>query len=517
MNKNDDNNLYFIDNINEICRFFIEKYQVAYSNINFRGKKYLLKYVNSFLRRWVFTTLVESLELSPANIIFEGNNNRMCLPVVKNRSKSKIGFMDVSYIDYSIENSPVVNDIRKIYEFAENGIKADDDEFINGEFYKKYSSEFEIDDPEYLSYIIYIAVRLGILNVMPSIGITMICRGNDSILNFDNKKLFDIIIKEAMCIAAEKLDEYSISDEPLTCDDISMWLKNENDIDLIFEKYFNNEPEIEDLLIDDDDNFNFWNSFGFETGITFDKWFLTPFGFYFGIIMPEYTTEYSLFYEMDMFLGVLKYSRNTGIAPTVMLYSPCTCYWLTNVGCEYFNRDCEFKSKYIFRSYSPEDFVNMLIEGNLFYRKAEIKYNYYPPFNVYNLRITLTLQKSVWFDVEVSEYFSLDELGKFILYSLLGYNIEAKKYKFYIEPENPFTEYTYPEIRKNSSNVYNTYLHNIFENRNSLMYSTEIEFDSINCTFDFRIDIKKVYENNSETKVPAIIKTSKNFKNLFYQ
>lgn len=516
MNKVDAEKINFTDNIYKICQLFIDSYECAYSNINGRGKKYLLKYVNSFFRRWVFTSLIKNLELSPANIIFEGNNHKMTLPVVVNKSKSKIGFMSTSYVEYSIENSPVIKDIKKLYKFAENGIKAGDDEFFDEDFYKKYSYMLEIDDPDYLNYIIYLSVRLGILNIMPSIGVTVICRGSDRLLTLEDRKLFDIIINEAVCIAAEKLNEYSAGEEQISSGDVIAWLKEERNVDSLFSRYFA-EPEIEDLLINgSDDYYSFIENFGFERGFAFDKWFLTPFGYYLGIIMPEYTTEFNLFNEMEMFMDVVNYRYDADSDPSLMLYSPCTGYWLTNIGCEYFNIDIEFKSKYIFRSFSPDSVVSMLVDNSIHERKEEIVYNYYPPFNVYNLRITWALKKSVWFDIEVSEYFSLDELGSFIIYSLLRQNIAPKKYRFYTKPESPFTEYNYPKIRKDCNNVYNTYLHNIFENRNTLMYSFEIEFDGIICGFDFRIDIKNVYENNSETVVPVLLKTSKNFEEIFY-
>lgn len=513
MNKNCENKMIFSDNIYKICQYFIDSFEYAYCNINERGKRYLLWYINSFFRRWIFTSLIQNLELSPANIIYEGNDHKMALPVIINKSKSRIGILKAAVVDYSIESSPVISDIKKIYELAENGIKANDDDFFDEDFYKKYSHMLNIDDPDYLSYIIYIAIRLGILNIMPSIGITMICRGSDKLLNTENKRLFDIIINEAIAIAAEKLSEFSLTEEKINPEDITLWLKEERNVDSLFNRYLA-EPEIEDFIINDrDDYYNYLENYGFEKGIAFDKWFLTPFGYYFGIIMPEYTSEFNLFNEMEMLMDTINYSFDSDIS--LMLYSPCTQYWLTDIGCEYFSLSNRFKGKYIFKSFSPESIANMLVDGSLYNIKEEMVYNYYPPFNVYNMRISWTLKRSVWFDVNLSEYFSLDELGRFVIYCLLGQNIVAKSYRFYTEPESPFTEYIYPKA-KGSSNVYNTYLHNIFENRNTLMFNVEIELDGINCSFDFRIDLKNVFENTWKTVVPQLLATSKNFKEIFY-
>lgn len=509
----------FENSLLKLYEIYADEFNYGYDNIKITGKRNLLIYINSFFRRWLFTSVINNIELSPANIIFEGTGHRYMLPSACPSSVNKMGNIEAKLLDFSADCPPIVDDIKIIYDYALDGISFSDElNYFDEEFYKKKKLRQSLNnsDPEYINYIIYISIRLGILNIMPSIGINMICQGDNSIFNKPAKDIFGEVVKEAINIASERISEYC-GENLITGKDIIKWLTEENSVDNIFNKYFS-IPDYEELLVENNAQYNdFLDSLLYERGIAFDKWFLTPFGYYMGLIIPSYTTGYYLYTEMEIFVEVINGNKKYGDDAdyTLMLYAPCSYYRLSDVGCEFFNINKDIKSKHIFKEYLPEYIADLMYKGELAHRKDEIMYRYYPPFNVYSLKITWIHDSSVWFDVDVSEYFTLYEFSSYIVNCVIDYGCTISKFRFYTIPENMFTDYSYPPKDRRGEKILETTLNTIFNNRNTIMYSSEVCSGDYRLNFDCRIDLVNICENNASTRVPILNMTSKKFKNMF--
>lgn len=503
---------------------FLSEFKFNYSIMNIKGKSVLFKYVFSYLKRWYYTSLIPDIGLSPAYIV----NNSDYMPVIKSRSVSRLSGFKISIEENTIDNPIIIRDIRTIYNNCANGIRAENGNIFDNAFYMSVRDKLVIDDYNYINYVVYIMVRLGLIEAMPSIGVAMFCQGKPKLLELENRELFKIIADEAILMAAENLECFCSLEKPLNSDAIKELLKEKNSIDIIFEDYFV-YPEgeldyIPDLDLDDEFDDDFDESifggkqdFMFEAGIAFDKWFLTPFGAYLGLITPCYTAEYILYNEMDLFLEVTEGVKhfNAESDPGITLYSPCTEYFVANNACKLWNIENREYDSNIFEHYTSEELADIVTENRLSEYCDDLVYNFYPPYKVCRIKISFKNDKGMWFDADIKEDCTLSELSRLINGIVFHGFASVDKYKFYTEPASPFTQYEYPVNTRRSSNVFNKPLFEIFNGSNTLFYSLSAELFGKYAEIDFKIDLLKIFDNTVETRTPNIVKRSIKFRNTF--
>lgn len=501
------------DMIEGISNVFIREFTDNYKSFKVGGKPILLKYVNGFFRRWLYNSIVDDLELSPAALIAEDNNTYGQMPVITNRRLNAIGGLSYKIISYSWDNPPILKDIRYLYDLAKTGIKYSDEEnMFDMEFYEQIYRNLNIEEPQYLNYIIILSLRLGILKKMPSIGVNMLCQGNNVLNEFDNRALFKAIVCAAIEIAADGINNFLDEDNEITASAVFDMLTSVNSVDYIFENYFT--PYFED-----DDEFEMETYIRlaiYEIGIAFDKWFISPFGMYLGLIAPSYTSEYDIGHEMSMFLTTASEGRfkNNDARYSLLLNSPCSFYYLTELGKEVFSVDTPIKKLYIFEKITPYAILHFMTDNDVNNMEYVIRYNYYPPFDVYSIRFRMENNKNVWLDIDVSENYTINDLTRYVLYFVMDGRVDINEYRYYGLDENSFLQYKWTSGQIDGS-VYNTKVKELFKNGEELRFEASVEDYDIHFDFNFEVILKKVRENDINTDVPSTINTSKKFDELF--
>lgn len=498
-----------------VAESFVQEFEFCYDNSNLSGKTCLLKYIYLFFKRWYFTSIVPGLNISPVAIL--NNECEGYIPVIKCKSKSRKSKenIEISVVENSLENPVIIQDMKTIYKFADNGIYEEEFNLYNDDFYNKIYKHLIIDGPDYINYLIRIMHRTAILKFMPSIGVNVMVQNSDKLFSLNNKELFNIIIEEAILIAAEELDIYS-DDNIIDSNTITNWLNNQTSADKIFEKYFLMNLEYDDeyeAVV----NKAIFKQTLFDAGIVFDKYFLTPFGLYFGLIEPIYQKPYVLFDEIDIFVDVFKNWDEFDVIenPTDIVYSPCTDFRPTNKGMQLFEIAGKKEPLYIFKSYSSEELINILYKNEIDKYIKDIIYKSEPEYNIYRLKMSFPDSKTLWFNVEVKEDFNLYAFGEFIVYSLFSPESEINNLKFYTIPQNPFTEFEYPEESGKKNTIYSTNIKSIINFKGKLYFDFSFTLFGKYMELSLEIKLMGTFKNTVETTVPSVIKWSKDL-GFFY-
>ncbi|MGN1318777.1 MAG: hypothetical protein ACI4VF_07135 [Lachnospirales bacterium] len=503
------------ENVDMLINKFIDDFKLSFSEINIRGKSEMLKYVYCFFRRWYFSSVIFNLELTPFNILSEYLKGS--LPVVKNKYLKTVSKTVYSIEENTIDNPLILRDIKTIYNSALNGIKCGENYYFDEEFIEENKNLFCILDNEYIDYVIRIMLNLGLLKNMPSIGVEILCQGDCSLLKLNNRELFKKVIDEAVALACDNLNFYCTFEEEITPKNITDWIRAFKNTDTIFNMYFST-PALDNLDLElDEDNISEELAFRlYETGVAYDKWFLTPFSAYLGLINIVYTTEYNMYGDMCVFMDIVNENKKFYFNhnPAQTLYAPCTYFYPTDIARYYFDVESEDLKLDIFNSYSRDKLVNIISSQNLSDYADDIIFNYYPPFDIYSLRVSLVNDRSVWFDIDVSELSNLNDISRLITICVFKTNADIENYVFYTLPRSPFNEYKYPVIDSRKSNVYNKRLNEIFDNKNSFYYSFGATFLDTYVEMDFVIELKKAESNTVGKVIPELINSSRNFDRI---
>lgn len=447
---------------------FLFMYENVYKDIKVTGKNYLIKYVSAFFRKWYYSTLVDDTAITPAYIAEYGIEEDNVYPVIKSNTINRIGGLCINNIKYSIENHPICSDFKAVVNAFRSGI------VLNDELQMDFSDIKNIEnittyDVEYITYLIMLGIDLGYIEKMPSVGVSMYCAANkaDSIDNEKNRDLLSDMVDAAITLSSSYLSDdfmgvrYSITD-----DIIREWLVSPKPVDKLFEKAYGEIAlEISESISVEEmgDIERAITAKTYARGIVMDKWFLTPFSYYFRFIDTTYMYEYSFYDEMNFLLNALKSNEDYYEDAIInsAIYSPCTKYKLSKLGSEFFGTEYDSTAPYIFTKMSVEDIVKTAVNPSV-QDRYKILHAYEPEYNVYDLIISDAVNEEVWFGIEVRENTTLDILHNYIVSIFKEPFIMCSSYRFYKEPESPFTEYTPEFMGLRGHHTENTLISTVF-------------------------------------------------------
>ncbi|MDO4300226.1 MAG: hypothetical protein Q4D26_02405 [Clostridia bacterium] len=433
--------------IDVLNKSFLMEFESIYKSIRIKGKGCLIEYISAFFRKWYYSALIEDTIITPNCIAEYGAGAEYVYPVIKSKTINRIGSLNISNIKYSLDNHPICFDFRGLVENFKNGIALDADFKMDFCDIKKIDNITNYDS-NYITYLFMLGMDLGYIEKMPSVGVSMYCTTGtaDELDSISNKDLLIKLTEAAIKISASFLsDDFMGENYIVTESVIREWLKNPEPIDKIFEEAYGEIAlEISDsILIEDMDEMErLITAKTYARGIILDKWFLTPFSYYFRFIDTTYMYEFSFYDEMMFLINAVEtnkvFKEETIIDSAV--YSPCTMYKLSKLGSDYFEIEYEDKIPYIFKNMKAEDILDAAI-GNYEDGRFKILNAYEPEFDVYNLRIT-DAENDLWFNLEVKENMTLDNLHVYITNIFQTPVIICQSYRFYKLPASPFTEYT---------------------------------------------------------------------------
>ena len=436
---------------------FARPFDEAYRTGNKRRRAKLLPYIANIYRRWYYSTLVENTYLTPANI-FESINRAHGKtpdesPSVRLRTPVNFTGFTFDTHPYTLGKHPVVEDFRKFITLCQPDIELTEDDYPQVDFALEIAKQLHIWDTHYVTFLLDVAVAMGLIKKIPSIYANRAQVTNEERLNIPDSELFDKIVAASVTFAANSLSAIAPLSTPLYDEAyIRKILQEPEETEAIFQMMYDcMGVELEELaefdpFEEDFDGLEMSVITGtYLLGITLDRFFFAPFGHYLKLIRPVYSLPFDFESEIYLFLESTQEEDQAHTA----FFAPCSQYFLTEIGLSYFGVEP-----------SPENHID--IEINLPFGKIEPLFNEYgfevrkitsiPDFTppgllefceMYSLKVRYTPDPRLWLNIDVFAHTTLHRLFQEL--SMYFPVNPQSEYTFFTDTtENPFTSYASP-------------------------------------------------------------------------
>lgn len=455
---------------------FWDEFEFVYDSINVKGKSVIIKYSAAFFRKWYYSTLVEDTVITPSYIAEYGAEAENVYPVFKSNSASRIGSFEIKNIKYSIDNHPICNDFRKVVKAFNKGVVLNDELQMNFADIKKIG-KITTFDVEYITYLIMLAIDLGYIEKMPSLGVIMYCTSKNAkkIAEMTNRNLLTELVNAGLKLSASYLSDDFLGEEySVTADMVKDWIIKPKPVDKLFESAYGEialEISESTFIEDMDEMERVIVAKAYARGVILDRWFLTPFSYYFRFINTTYMYEFSYYDEMMFLIKAAETVKETGDNTIIdtAIYAPCTMYRTSKLAREYFELPVNNNVPYLFKNMGVEE----IIEGALDYdndNRAKILNAYEPEYNIYTLKVTDEKNSNIKFKLTVKEDMTLDVLNTNMVDIFKTPVLICQSYRYYKLPESPFTEYTPSFLGLRGPHTENTTVKELLELGESCYY-----------------------------------------------
>ena len=306
--------------VKEITGYFEEQFLKGYNSIKDKDK--ILNVIDTLFRRWYYSAMLESTYLNPSLVINEIAQQKVpedyvVMPHIKPEfsKENKVKFT-YSYKYFSIEEHPVVEDLIKLVEFSKPSVHMDvESGFVlkNGE---KFIEEINYRNAFYLFYIVELAKEMMLIEEMPSIGTTCLIpsKGYEEFLKLSKEDQLYKVVDNSINVSVKKFNEQSVFSNKLTRQKVIDMIDNGvindkylNEIDKnisFMEEFINHakdsgdEEIVKEVLNADKRELAEMLSATYFS-IFIDMWFISVFGYYLGIIIPNYVQVYDICGNMN--------------------------------------------------------------------------------------------------------------------------------------------------------------------------------------------------------------------------
>jgi hypothetical protein len=321
----------------------MDSFENEYKNISSDKRTELISCGNHFFRKWCFSALDEGRCYTPA-VIYTALGVGRSQPVLRCVGDNNAESFEISEMSYGLNNHIIAQDFKAVMNLLCCGIRFDERNNVIGNDYEYYNGVFKLNDGCYIRYLCELACMLDVAEYGHALYVTAFTAGSklSEYIEMDNAELL-----KRLCMAAVRV----------CADNLSLFLYGENMADdekYIYELLY--EPKRVDDIIDgfckclelpiyvesrNTDEADVMGLYMFEMGMLLDKWFITPFGYYFRFITPYYSYSYSFEEELGFYVKFLnmKTDEFSDEAFDAAIYSPCTSYCLSELGAEFFNLD----------------------------------------------------------------------------------------------------------------------------------------------------------------------------------
>lgn len=368
--------------------------------------------------KWYYTAIAADTLLSPANIVSqdlekarEGVEFQYTLHLPSDGQDVKE--CTFRLLSYSLEQHPLIEDLRKITDFCAPDCKMNENLFFVEEdratLLKKLSHESEY----YLEYLTRLAWRMGLFIYMPAIHTKKAQRAPYCNTFFAQDT--EIVLKAAMEAACELAAErFSISMEldqgMATPNFFQECLSSPTETDRIFIDFYKQvDIEIEKIwktspneLTEDDKAII--SSFLF-TGIMIDKWFIFPMSSFFGIIRPISFTPINFFNQVNNLSALLIMEHNIGTE----LFTPPSYYSLTPLGERLFDKKNDEDEKYKLSNKLSYEQILEALEREIEINRFEHVFYMGAEKDILTIKAFLKTDPDFWKMIEIEITTPLDE------------------------------------------------------------------------------------------------------------
>jgi hypothetical protein len=348
--------------------------------------------------RWLHCANKKNSFITPANIFMSLSGKSNLFPVIKNFFDKKVVFEPVLY---SLENHPVVNDIKII---IENFLPIYDLQIgfnLSDANVRHILSAISMFEPNYLEYLKIICFRLNIFEILPSIHCKRLGLSKNAygFLKKSTSEIFDLVFDETLMIFYENICTFFSID--CNCDDYNFFIdlfKNPCSISEIMSKilFHFNEGQVPFIKFYEDDSFN---DCLYYLNIIVNRFFFLTFGHYLKLILPIYNHPFNLKLTLSI---IKKYIDQKEDIYRVFDYND-TRFTLTDLGEDYL----EIEGIDVFDKLSENE-VDYLI--NNFNSINEKQYPIQDSLVIYKLKIEVEKAQKYWKTFNCSSLMSLHDL-----------------------------------------------------------------------------------------------------------
>ncbi|MCL2398659.1 MAG: hypothetical protein FWC91_02805 [Defluviitaleaceae bacterium] len=516
---------------------FSEPFNDVYKSSNKNKRTKLLPCLPNIYRRWYYSALIEDTSFSPANL-FE-SLNRLCgqppdlSPNIRICESSKYPDLSFEFESYNTSSHPVVADFRTIIEYCQPDIDLTEADAMPEEAAFDVAKKLHMQDQSYAAYLLALAMEMDFFVKIPSIHVNraQLISGIEKRINLPDEEMFDKIVQAALRYASRSLNELVplpqlIFDEEYLIN----ILKNPAETDAIFQRLYDTiGVDIDDLvgmdIFDELDVFDMAIISGtYLLGILLDKYFLTPFGHYLKLIRPIYMIPFNLENEINSYLRGNTDEDELGIA----FYAPCSRYYLTNTGLNYFNVEP-----------TPSNYMD--IENKLPFAKLTILFDNmndksttkssgrsktvnFQTINaslerdcfVYSLKIKYLPDPRLWLNMEASDTTTIHRV-----YTEMSYYFDLDRngeYTFFPDnTENPFLAYVSPKQAKRSKKTNETTLGSLtLQEKHTMILSVNYpRMSGAKHKAKWLIEVTKIRKGKEGPNYPIVTRLGKALREFF--
>jgi len=523
---------------------FEEEFMEAYRGASSKKRRKALPYLQAIHRRWYYATLVENAPFSPAILMesmgayFKEPTDKYAVAVL--RTPAKVVGVDFKLLEYSLEDHPVVSDLRLLIKYCTPHIDLYESGCFTDQQAVALAESLSITDPHYASFLLELAIWMKMLTKMPSLYVQRMQPSKiaEEILEHSNEEILRDIVDAAISMTTMGLrDSIPMPEHIFTESFVRSLLTNPLETDEIFGRVFEVMGyDIEEILelgnmpVPDGmslDNLGFdmeLLSGTFVMGIVLDRFFFTPFGHFLRIIRPLYAIPFAFYEEVSDYINVCEDPEEAFVA----FFAPCSSYTLTNLGLKLLNVAPTAENYFDAATVLPfEGMKNTIFQCDyslatfveLAKHLAPLGFANGMPGKIYNFRVRLESDSSIWLHLNIPESCTLDFLYEEIArYFDLKNNGEFSF--FHDKTENRFAEYPSAKRAEKTKNpktaAGETLLSALdFEHMNFLLliaYNQSSMFAKEPPTVRLQLERLSVKDPDLDEVYPSVGRTSKNMK-----
>ena len=430
------------DKVISLLNKFYSAFFGIYQNENFLNKNIYARCCDRLFKKLYYSAVVGNTTITPAQIVEYLNPNSVAYRI-KNSDYKNEKILNYKKIDYSLESHPITYDFKNILSLGKNSIQFDTiGKLVN-------ISKIELNEllsnteDSYVFYLLELAMEMKLVTTIPSIGVTTFQSTDNAndVLKMDNRKLLNFMLDGAYELTKNKIIVNNVGKK----EHIKKWITEFTEVDKVMRFLM----ELENGKNYTDDEFSM---FLLEMGILFDKYFLTPYGYYFKLINPYYGMPFDMVNEF-MFIDSLAEDYGEIYLEDYedIMYSPCTSYSLSKLGREYYEKHSLEKNQ--LDDLDIDDVFDIVINN-----KVEKYHRLRNKTVEKNETITLKMYDNDNPSESLLDKFnknmSLAKLSHIIChkYKLMG---DLYDYSFYTLPKTVFSEYRcdYENVNYNTVNI----------------------------------------------------------------
>jgi len=486
--------LNYIDALNE-------RYENAHKSAYIRAKpkyqRYMLRFNNRLFSRFYHTTLLPGTLLSPANLVRLMNENETdgyLYPMAHISPQKAAPYgMSFSLVSYSADAHPAASDLRTLIECVYPAFNLDLQNKLPLSDEKAILHELSVNDPDYLYFLIDMAIRTGVLKPVPAVNVSRFCvsGGANNILDAPDADILKLLVKHSSANCAQYISKlipgFNLIVEPGFIEGLLLRPLSINDITgrvysmmvssfqhmmakgfefEVTSPYFDSPKH--STKMNDQDLFALFSTGLYVLNSLLSRFFFTVFSDYLKLIEPFYEDLFT-FKHFSPFL-----SANFD-SPEASFLTPCIHYSLTPLAARLFGAEAvENLTQNVINTQIPIPALFEAIPSAMGLAKRQsssfaLKYAKTGGEKTLRLKITQLANPEEWKIIEISSAQTLEQLHYLICDEF--FLEPSAKYSFNTEKNvNVFTMYTSAAFEAKHKKTHLTALRDMPLEQSSVFY-----------------------------------------------